>query len=127
MACSRIGELATGGMVSGSGNLDPGNGERISIKRQRGQIAPLWQAWELAREDASDARLGWGEAGDEDRANAYSAYVAAADREAAAADHLRAAPDDARERDRRHPPTRCPPATTKPAAQRRAAGERRAR
>jgi hypothetical protein len=79
-------------MVSGSGNLGTGNCERVAIKRQPGQIEPLWQAWELAREDASAARLDWWEAGDRDRADAYSAYVAAADREAAAEDYLRAAP-----------------------------------
>lgn len=81
--------------MSGRGNLDSRNSERVPIKRRPGQGKPLWQAWELAREDASDACLGWREAGDEDRADAYSAYVAAADREAAAQDHLRAAPDDA--------------------------------
>ncbi len=44
----------------------------------------LWEAWQLAREDARDACRAWLDARKEDRERAYWAYVAAADREAAA-------------------------------------------
>jgi hypothetical protein len=53
--------------------------------------ATLWEAWLLARDDAGAAYRAWSRASREPRAEAYWAYVAAADREAAAAAHLRAA------------------------------------
>lgn len=71
--------------------LDTSNTQRVQIKRRQGQVKPLWEAWELACEDASDAYLDWWDADHADRADAYSAYVAAADREAAAGNYLRAA------------------------------------
>jgi hypothetical protein len=74
-----------------SSYVDMSHTQRVQIRRQPGQVKPLWQAWELACEDASDAYLDWWEADHEDRSDAYSAYVAAADREAAAGNYLRAA------------------------------------
>jgi hypothetical protein len=53
--------------------------------------AVLWQAWQLACEEAGAAYRAWSRAPREPRAEAYWAYVAAADREAAAAEGLRAA------------------------------------
>jgi hypothetical protein len=70
--------------------VDIANGERVRVKRQAGQIELLWEAWELAREDVDDAYLRWCSAGHGDRADAYCAYLAAADREAAAEDFVRA-------------------------------------
>lgn len=69
---------------------DIANGERVRATRQAGQVELLWEAWELAREDVDDAYLRWCSAGRGDRADAYCAYVAAADREAAAEDFVRA-------------------------------------
>lgn len=59
-------------------------GGRRQVRCQSGKLEPLWEAWQLAREDASDACHGWLAAAHDDRARAYNAYVAAADREAAA-------------------------------------------
>jgi hypothetical protein len=53
--------------------------------------ATLWEKWHLAREDAGAAYRAWSSAPPEPRAEAYWAYVAAADREAAAAEGLQAA------------------------------------
>jgi hypothetical protein len=58
--------------------------ERRRVRCQAGRIEMLWEAWQLAREDARDASRGWLDARAEDRARAYWVYVAAADREAAA-------------------------------------------
>lgn len=66
------------------------NAQRVRVERQAGEVKPLWEAWELAREDAFDAYLDWWEAARADRADAYCAYLAAADREAASEDFLRA-------------------------------------
>jgi hypothetical protein len=73
---------ATGGTVKSY--VDIASGERVKVKRRPGQVELLWEAWQLACEDVVDAYLGWRSAGREDRADAYCAYVAAADREAAA-------------------------------------------
>jgi len=70
--------------------VDIANGERVRVKRQAGQDELLWEAWELAREDVDDAYLRWWSADRGDRADAYCAYVAAADREASAEDFVRA-------------------------------------
>ena len=69
--------------------------QREPTGRQRVRCRPdtvdmLWEAWQLACEDARDACRGWLDAGGEDRARAYWVYVAAADREAAAGALLRA-------------------------------------
>jgi hypothetical protein len=56
------------------GHLRPGSG-----------TAGPWEAWEVARADALLAYRAWGGAVDCDKGDAYAAYVAAADREAAAA------------------------------------------
>jgi hypothetical protein len=53
--------------------------------------ATLWAAWQLACEEAGDAYRAWSRAPREPRAEAYWAYVAAADREAAAAENLQTA------------------------------------
>lgn len=58
--------------------------QRMRIKRRPGQLEPLWEACELAHEDADEAYRRWRNAAPRDRAEAYCAYVAAADREAAA-------------------------------------------
>ena len=68
--------------------VDIANGERVRVTRQPGQVELLWEAWELALEDLGDAYLSWRNADPEDRADAYCAYVAAADREAAAQDFV---------------------------------------
>jgi hypothetical protein len=69
---------------------DTTNQERMRVRRPPGQVEILREAWDLAREDAGAAGETWREAGHRERADAYHAYVAAADREAAAAELLRA-------------------------------------
>jgi hypothetical protein len=69
--------------------VDIANGQRVRVKREPGQFETLWEALELAREDVGDAYLCWCSAGRADRADAYCAYLAAADREAAAEDFVR--------------------------------------
>ena len=51
----------------------------------------LEDAWRFACQDAADAYGHWCVVPSAQRAEAYTVYLAAADREAAAADHLRAA------------------------------------
>ncbi len=53
--------------------------------------ATLWEAWQLARAEAAARYRAWSSAPREPRAEAYRAYVAAADREAAAVESLEAA------------------------------------
>jgi hypothetical protein len=65
------------------------NLERMRVKRPPGEVETLREAWELACEDADDACEAWFAAAERDRATAYHAYVAASDREAAAAQLLR--------------------------------------
>jgi hypothetical protein len=69
---------------------DTRNQQRIRVRRPPGQVETLREAWELAHEDACAASETWREAGHRERGDAYHAYVAAADREAAAAELLRA-------------------------------------
>lgn len=59
--------------------------ERIRVRRPAGNVETLWDAWDLAREDAGDAYQTWSDAAAADRADAHRVYVAAADRESAAA------------------------------------------
>ena len=51
----------------------------------------LEEAWRIACQDVADAYRHWCLAPSEQRRDAYAVYLAAADREGAAADHLRAA------------------------------------
>ena len=67
--------------------------QRMRIQRHPGQLEPLREACELAREDADEAYRRWRAAAPCDRAEAYYAYVAAADREAAADRFLNANAD----------------------------------
>ena len=48
----------------------------------------LYQAWVAARDEADDAYQGWCRAPSTERRDAYSRYVAAADREGVAGDRF---------------------------------------
>ncbi|HEY7075806.1 MAG TPA: hypothetical protein VH418_10565 [Solirubrobacteraceae bacterium] len=55
------------------------------------RLEAIEDAWRSACDDAVAAYRRWATAAAHDRADAYLAYVAAAEREAAAGDHLQAA------------------------------------
>ncbi len=57
--------------------------------RLQGRSEELHEEWRSARNQALLAYRVWSQAASREKRDAYAAYVAAADREAAAADHVR--------------------------------------